>query len=1176
MRPIKLKISGLNSYIDEQVIDFEKLTERGLFGIFGQTGSGKSTILDAITIAMYGNIPRNTKEFINSACDRASISYEFEIGGQNTRRRYIVDRTIKRTKTGGILTNHCRLVEIHNDEQSTVLADKATDVNKKIAEVVGLTADDFTRSVVLPQGKFNDFLKLTGSERRNMLERIFGLEKYGRFLIDKVRQRKSEQNKNLLILNTRLSGFEGVSEEEYEKVSNELKEINEKEKILRENLETIQNKYEQYKEIYERQIDLEKYKLRKNELDLKSLEIKDKEKQLDLAFRAEKINPYIDTINSLEKSIKKDKINIDEIDKKFNEESQALIILKNQYDEIKTKKDTELPKLSEQKVKIERAIELEKQVNNLDIELVDLRNNYKKIILDKEQLEKNKSELESRKIILDRSLKDLEVKGRDLRISADLKQKIFLAYDIEKEYEVKSKEKKKVLEKQNNLNSEINDVELKHKTLNKHKKDITEKLEELNDTYEKLIKKCPGDNETIINQNEIVSNLKSKIDLTKDIYTKRDSIKEQLSSIDEQRFKLDREINSTVDKIERESKEINILEKELDKLKYLNLANELRKELKENTPCPVCGSVHHSKTDDSNVSDHVDYVQSKLEKHKSEEKTLKAKLEEYNLKNSSIKSVQEIKKQEISDLNNKIGNVELIDITKRYEEEKRKLELVKVTITTWQKDKLEIESKLSVLKEEKYNVDKEFIRLDEYINNLKNSIKDVKRELANIEIIYNEIKSKNINAKSTLKINDIKSKVEEINKNEKILETIDKEIDEKQKLKNENNEALDLIQKQIHEKDLESSRLKDLGQEKKSIRDEKYNELVGSTKGKSANVILENIELEINTIIKQEKVLNTKLDDKQKQVESYKAEKSNIEGSLNKAQEQYKEQEKILNKLLSEHKFESIYIVKKCLMDESNIITLKDEIAKHQEEEKRISIKIQDLKEKIGDNYISREIYDELRQKLQDTRIMIENLTIEKGAKQLHINNLKEALDKIASITTEFKKVQHKVDLLDDLDKVIQGNRLVEYVATSQLKYIAIEASKRLKDITKGRYALEIDSTLNFVMRDDFNGGIRRSVDTLSGGETFLTSLSLALALSSQIQLKGSAPLEFFFLDEGFGSLDTELLDTVMSSLERLHSDRLSVGIITHVEELKNRVPVKLVVKPSEAGTGSKVKIEYS
>ena len=279
---------------------------------------------------------------------------------------------------------------------------------------------------------------------------------------------------------------------------------------------------------------------------------------------------------------------------------------------------------------------------------------------------------------------------------------------------------------------------------------------------------------------------------------------------------------------------------------------------------------------------------------------------------------------------------------------------------------------------------------------------------------------------------------------------------------------------------------------------------------------------------------------------------------------------------MSEHKFESIYAVKKHLMDEAGLIALKDEISKHQEEDKSLAIKIQGIKDKIGERYISKESYEELTHRLQEIKSILENIASEKGAKQLQLKNLKEALDKISDITKEFKLVQQKVDLLDDLDKVIQGNKLVEYVATSQLKYIAIEASKRLKDITKGRYALEIDSTLNFVMRDDFNGGIRRSVDTLSGGETFLTSLSLALALSSQIQLKGSSPLEFFFLDEGFGSLDTELLDTVMGSLERLHNNKLSVGIITHVEELKNRVPVKLIVKPSEAGIGSKVKIEYS
>jgi exonuclease SbcC len=89
--------------------------------------------------------------------------------------------------------------------------------------------------------------------------------------------------------------------------------------------------------------------------------------------------------------------------------------------------------------------------------------------------------------------------------------------------------------------------------------------------------------------------------------------------------------------------------------------------------------------------------------------------------------------------------------------------------------------------------------------------------------------------------------------------------------------------------------------------------------------------------------------------------------------------------------------------------------------------------------------------------------------------------------------------------------------------------------------------------------------------------LALALSLSTQIQLKGSAPLEFFFLDEGFGTLDANLLEVVMTSLEKLHTDQLSVGIISHVEELKERVPVKLLVTPGDAGaTGSRVRLEYS
>lgn len=109
--------------------------------------------------------------------------------------------------------------------------------------------------------------------------------------------------------------------------------------------------------------------------------------------------------------------------------------------------------------------------------------------------------------------------------------------------------------------------------------------------------------------------------------------------------------------------------------------------------------------------------------------------------------------------------------------------------------------------------------------------------------------------------------------------------------------------------------------------------------------------------------------------------------------------------------------------------------------------------------------------------------------------------------------------------------------------------------LTRQRYAIEVDSEGGFVMRDDANGGVRRPVSSLSGGETFLTSLSLALALSAQIQLRGEYPLQFFFLDEGFGTLDQDLLDTVVTALEKLQSDNLAVGVISHVQELRARLP---------------------
>ena len=127
MRPIVLQFSGLHSYMEEQTIDFSALGAYGLFGIFGPTGAGKSTILDAITLALYGKIVRaggNLNGIIHLQCDKAHVALEFSLGETV----YVAERLLERDKKDKEKTNtkQCRLYDKTHD---TVLADKAKQVD---------------------------------------------------------------------------------------------------------------------------------------------------------------------------------------------------------------------------------------------------------------------------------------------------------------------------------------------------------------------------------------------------------------------------------------------------------------------------------------------------------------------------------------------------------------------------------------------------------------------------------------------------------------------------------------------------------------------------------------------------------------------------------------------------------------------------------------------------------------------------------------------------------------------------------------------------------------------------------------------------------------------------------------------------------------------------------------
>ena len=285
----------------------------------------------------------------------------------------------------------------------------------------------------------------------------------------------------------------------------------------------------------------------------------------------------------------------------------------------------------------------------------------------------------------------------------------------------------------------------------------------------------------------------------------------------------------------------------------------------------------------------------------------------------------------------------------------------------------------------------------------------------------------------------------------------------------------------------------------------------------------------------------------------------------------------ILDNLLQKENFLDIKSVKEAYVSEDKISFLKQEISSYNSTLTRLQGAIENLQNKKGDMDISEDEFKDISAEKENTEKILNEYTEDQIKKKQQLDDIKEKMQKLNDIIKKQDSLEHEYGILDNLDKLFKGKKFVEYVAISKLKYISREASKRLRDITNGNYAIEVNDDGKFIIRDYKNGGVERDASTLSGGETFLASLSLALALSAQVQLKGTAPLELFFLDEGFGTLDDELLDVVMSSLEKIHNDKLKIGIISHVESIKNRVPVKLIVTKAESGmSGSKVRIERS
>lgn len=1203
MKPIKLKLQGLHSYQELQEVDFSKLCERGTFGIFGPTGSGKSTVLDAITLALFGKVeraPRNTQGILNQNSNKIYVSYTFELNSGNGSSRYTVERQFKKTGENTVQSSGCRLLE-ENQVGQNVLADKVKEVDQGVEDILGLTVDDFTRAVVLPQGKFAEFLSLQGRDRRMMLQRLFNLEAYGDKLQEKVKRRSDAVIQSMEGIEREKQGLGDASETALEHARMSFEKAEEAEGESKGQLDTLQKRLDQYRWIWQNQIELQEVIRDKELLLKKEREITTAETQLNQAEKAESLRHLLveqEHLEALKNSQMKELAAAQEI---FEDMENDLKILQKVFLSLEEEWEEQQPILIKKKTRLEEAKVLEKEIEALMTFTTKLQKNYNICSVEVSDLNTHIKNLKEKMEIRLKDQGEMKIKLKKCTISPERRQQSSLSYNAYREYQdILSllEEGKKEFSNRNKLYHEaINEYQQAEHIFGAaidEEKSISENLEEAR-------KRNPGDERELQDHkkvltmnfyhiNEVIRCEKETNDLKEKIMTLRNYLSTAKTALDktsEEHVGIDIKIKALHEiriKLELETKE-----KERE-----NLAGMLVETLKSGEPCPVCGSKEHPEPAQTNqtMKEFNILKQNIAESNKAIDKLaeeLHASEKSIYQQQLLIDSLKEKLEQELILLEEKQNylllqrnslpdswqNLDPEQLKLTYDNENATLEKIEKEITLW-KDMKEGLEKLVLEAKDRLNTAKS--NRDISINrsqSLQDNIKEVEVKLAGLmnKLEQKEVELNNLRGEIATSeiVNEWKMLGEwdkqfaelkaAIDKTEQELVTLNISLQEKEN---------DLKQKQIEETKLAMG----LSQQKSSC-EEKQALLYMITNGETAEKLLAETNEQIVALrdskdkakLKLENVYEKKAS-AEKKVTTLNADYAN---TLNRV-------EILKDKLgigLKEQEFETELVARSSLLSKEARRELKESIQQYNKKLEALLEKEVQLNKILEQKTISEDEWLAVQNQL---KLCIENhekVLEEKGAAVRALKDLKAKHLRWRHLEDESCKLQKHGNLLRDLKRVLTGNALVEFMAEEHLLNVARIASARLGELTKNRYTLEVDSEGGFIIRDDANGGFRRPVTSLSGGETFLVSFSLALALSSQIQLRGSYPLEFFFLDEGFGSLDQELLEVVISALERLQMEKLSIGVISHVQEMRNRMARRLIVTPAQVGgEGSKLFME--
>lgn len=1020
MIPVRLTIQGLYSYQERQTIDFTRLTAARLFGIFGPVGSGKSSILEAITFALYGRTDRlnlsgdnRNYNMMNLKSNELLIDFVFETGPEQTAYRAVV-RGKRNTRRYEDVKTLDRTAYMSREGQWVPMDPAA------LEQAIGLSYDNFKRTVIIPQGQFQEFLQLGDKDRTQMMKDLFNLGKYEFFY--KISSLEGKNTAELQRVEGRLLQLGTVEPEQKNVYEDLLLQAKQAVEELSEQLTSLRKAEEQL-----RQISDLSHKLTEAGKTLAAL----REQETAYRFRAERLAKYETCINQF-------KPLLDSI--KNLEEKQSVRAAVIRQDEQALEQETKAVAglsqwIQEHKAGYENRTEQRKKAEELG-RLVGIRKLEHTIAEETERLNKGTAVLER----TEKESKDLQ--NNLGQLEADIKALRAQQPNLERLSEIRAWHVQ-----HRSIETQITAARADIAQWDAEAGQLTEQIQEL--------LKSPVFRAFPVSAAPFSSSDFSSAMAFLDKRT--ETIRQE-----QERLRNDRE---------------NLFVK-------TGLAQHAVT-LEEGTPCPLCGALHHPAPFKS--SDLKDAQEQIDKKHRSFEEELKQiRLSENRLNEYTIKAEQWEQRK----------NILLRQLDRHLQTRTDHLSRF-----VWESCRQE---------EELNGAFKEVKRLQRII-----SEKETARETANASL-----------AKTEKDKNRYRQELHRIHTEKTIHET----------------ERETLLAQLQYVRPGDYERTDTLAIEKEKIR------LLEETSGLEKVFIEKSEQLTART--QKQSVLNGSLEARRKE-------------QAQEAIEWDREKKKLSGKI-PEWSFRTQEEIEDILKEPIDIVAERALQARYQESLMGSRQQVEQLRKELGTRKYNPEAHRILQTQIRDFGELMDKKNQEIGTVQKNLDELVQKLKDRDDLEKERDKLGLRAENIKTLKGLFKASGFVNYISTVYLQHLCRAANERFFQLTRQKLRLELTDGNNFEVRDFMNGGKTRSVKTLSGGQTFQAALSLALALADNIQQITASNQNFFFLDEGFGSLDKESLTVVFDTLKSLRKETRIVGIISHVEEMQQEIDVHLRIENDE------------